>query len=225
MLYVCALALVLGQAIDDGDGATPPPLLEVTGPTDGGRAPPLPALETEDGECVTDEGLPAVCSDEPEPEPTQPERRKKKRRRGTRRKKAQQEAALRGVGFVGATAGLAISNDVALDVGVTGAAGVLFKEGVGVVALAHVHLNPTAAGVSQRYGLGAGVRVGTRSHLTLGLTPTLFVTPDAVRFGGTVLAHIYAQLTPHVGLLVQPSLGFNGQSFVFAISGGAGFEF
>lgn len=60
--------------------------------------------------------------------------------------------------------------------------GVQFPNGAGVVGLFHAHVSPLLGAADltlwQRYGLGAALRLGTRSHLLLGLTGTLRVVQD-----------------------------------------------
>ena len=114
---------------------------------------------------------------------------------------------------------------VAAEIGVSGSAGVLFKSGIGVVALAHVHLNPVPGGVNHRYGLGAGVRFGSKSYLTVGLSPTLAVDGNGVRFGGTVLTQVFVLLYSRFGVMLQPSIHFDAQGVLFSATLGAGFSF
>ncbi len=222
MPYTLVLALLMSGVVDDD--ASAPPLLEASGPNDGGREAPQPVLETEDGECVTDEGLPASCVEESAPV----EKDTKKKKRTTRRRrgpKKDRTPDVRFVGLAGVLGGVALSSTVAAELGLSGAAGVLFKPGIGVVALAHVHLNPTSTRVNQRYGLGAGVRFGSKSHFTLGLSPTLLVDAAGVRFGGTVIAQILAVVASRFGVLLQPALTFDATGVVFSATIGLGVTF
>lgn len=219
MICLCALVVLLAGSVDD-DGASSPPLLEATGPQDGGRAAPV-AFETEDGECVTDEGLPASCIEEPAPV----EKTKKRKKTTRRRRPKKEEPELRLAGSAAVLGGVALDANVAAEIGLSGSAGVLFKPGIGVVGLAHVHLNPTASGVKQRYGLGVGARFGTKSHLTVGLSPTLAVDATGARFGGTVLAQVFVLVISRFGVMFQPAIHFDAAGVLFSATLGVGFSF
>ncbi|MGV3620557.1 MAG: hypothetical protein ACO1OB_07055 [Archangium sp.] len=222
MPYLLALSLVLSGVYDD-DGATAPPLLEASGPRDGGRAaPPPPVTETEDGECVTDEGLPAPCVEET----VEPEQPTKKKKRTTRRRRVKKE--LPDVRFVANGAvlgGVALNANVAGEIGVSASAGALFKSGIGIVGLAHVHLNPNATRVNQRYGLGVGARFGSKSFLTVGLSPTIAVDAAGVRFGGTVLTQVFVLISSRVGVMLQPAIHFDASGVLFSATLGVGVSF
>lgn len=216
MSYFLALALVLSGVIDD-DAATAPPLLEATGPSDGGRSAPLPpTIETEDGECVTEDGLP--CPDEKVAT-------KAKRKRGSRRRVKKEEPDLRFVGGAALLGGVSLNQNVAGEIGLSGSAGVLFKPGIGIVSLAHVHLNPLQSGVNQRYGLGIGGRFGSKSYLTVGLSPTLAVDASGVRFGGTVLTQVFVLLYSRFGVMLQPAIHFDAAGVLFSATLGVGVNF
>lgn len=222
MPYALVFALLMSGVVDDD--ASAPPLLEASGPNDGGREAPQPVLETEDGECVTDEGLPAPCVDESAPV----EKDTKKKKRTTRKRRGPKKDStpdVRFVGMAGVLGGVTLSSNVAPEFGVSGSAGVLFKPGIGVVAIAHVHLNPTSMGVGQRYGVGAGVRFGRKSHFTLGLSPTLSIDTTGARFGGTVIAQVLVTVVSRFGLVLQPSVTFDARVVVFSATLGIGATF
>lgn len=216
MAYLLALTLVLSGVIDD-DATTSPPLLEVSGPLDGGRAAPTPVVETEDGECVTDDGLPCV---EDTKTPT-----KKKKRTSRKPRVKKEEPEFRLVGSAALLGGVALNANVAGEIGASGSVGVLFKPGIGIVGLAHVHLNPTSAGVNQRYGLGVGARFGSKSYLTVGVSPTLAVDTTGARFGGTVLTQVFVLIYSRFGVMLQPSIHFDAAGVLFSATIGVGFSF
>lgn len=214
MPYLLALTLVLSGITDD-DASTAPPLIEASGPLDGGRAAP-PAVETEDGECVTEDGLP--CVEEKVPTKT-------KKKRVYRRRVKKEEPELRFVGSAAVLGGVALNANVVGEIGVSGSAGVLFKPGIGIVALAHVHLNPVMNGVNQRYGLGVGARFGSKSYLTVGVSPTLAVDANGARFGGTVLTQVFVLIYSRFGLMLQPAIHFDAAGVLFSATLGVGFSF
>ena len=62
-------------------------------------------------------------------------------------------------------------------------AGVVFPNAVGVVAVLHAHASPLIGEdltMLQRSGLGAALRLGTRSHFLLGLTGTMKMVQGAL---------------------------------------------
>lgn len=111
----------------------------------------------------------------------------------------------------------------------TGAAGVRFRSGVGVVGVAHGRIFASSSGSMQFYGLGPGIRFGNRTQLTLALTGT-FVAIDVgqIRTAGalfTLLAQVAIVIGDHFTLLAQPTIDFDATGLVGSLTGGIGITF
>lgn len=203
MLYLAVAALLLTATPDDE----------------------APLLEDDSGE--TDFELPpfdaAAAPDENEPGAPG---RKKAHQRKPRRKKAVPE--LRGVGLIALGAGIGVQSAarVQFDADLTGAGGVMFRSGIAVVGLANVQLMPGPNGLTQRYGLGAGVRFGRLTHVTLGTTATVLVTPQyGPEFAGTALVQVFGHLKGHFGFVLQPAFTWSAHVLLFSVTLGVGVNF
>jgi len=145
------------------------------------------------------------------------------------------EPPSRVVGLVGVTAGLvATGTFLGGAIGATGSAGVRFRSGVGVVGVGLIDYSPAAGASTQLYGVGAGVRFGNHSQLTLAGLPTIAVTTVKVlkntvtgtAFGFSLLAQGALVLVDILTLFAQATLGLDTTGAVtFALSGGVGLSF
>ncbi|MGV3620555.1 MAG: hypothetical protein ACO1OB_07045 [Archangium sp.] len=115
--------------------------------------------------------------------------------------------------------------------GASGSAGILFRSGIGIVAVANVQLSPNAFGLSQFYSVGPAVRFGEKSHILVGIAPTIGVvpatttTPPAVGLLGSVFAQTALVLLERLTLMVQPMLSVDRGGFIFTLTGGVGVQF
>ena len=99
--------------------------------------------------------------------------------------------------------------------------GVRFPTGVGVVGLVHGHVT----GVVNRYGLGAGVRFGDRSHALIGASTSLMVIGNSVAFSVTVLARFALVFGNHFALMLMPTFTMSGNGVVASLSAGVGLTY
>lgn len=208
MLYLAVAALLLTTPPDEG-----PPLIEA----DSGEGDfELPSFDNAADATTT--------PDETAPEPGAPNRKKPSKRRS--RKKVVPE--LRAVGLVALGAGIGVqtSATVQFDADLVGAGGVMFRSGVGVVGLANIQLMPGATGITQRYGLGAGVRFGRRTHVTIGSTATVLSTPRfGPEFAGTAIVQVFGLIKSRFGFVLQPTFTWSAHVLLFSVTLGLGVNF
>ncbi len=138
-------------------------------------------------------------------------------------------APLHGVGSVNLGFGVLTSDRLTLpELAFLVDLGVLFANGVGIVGLAHAHLSlllvPPDVTFLQRYGLGAALRLGARSHLLIGVTGTLKLVQDtSLRAAPSLSVVIKGALvvSDSFTLLLMPVFSFD-QSVTFSVSAGIG---
>ena len=102
--------------------------------------------------------------------------------------------------------------------------GVRFRNGVGVVGLAHGNV---ALGVS-RYGLGAALRLGDRSHVLIGGSAGATNFPanrGLVMFSFTVLAQAAIVFAKYFTVLLMPTVSVTGGGVVASMTAGLGLTF
>ena len=115
--------------------------------------------------------------------------------------------------------------------GASGSAGILFRSGIGLVAVANVQLSPNGFGLAQFYSLGPAIRFGEKSHILVGVAPTIGVVPattanpPAVGLLGSVFAQGALVLLDRLTLMVQPMLSADRGGFIFTLTGGVGVQF
>ncbi len=106
-------------------------------------------------------------------------------------------------------------------------AGVVFPNAVGVVALMHAHASPLIGEdltMLQRYGLGAALRLGTRSHFLLGLTGTMKMVQGARLHASPTVSLVMKGalvISDSTALVLMPVFGFD-QGVAFSLSIGIG---
>lgn len=200
--------------------------LLLTTPPD--NQPPLIEADSGDGEFDLpsfDNAADATTTpDETEPEPGAPTHKKQPKKRS--RKKVVPE--LRPVGLISLGAGIGVqsSTSVQFDADLVGAGGVMFRSGIGIVGLANVQLMPGPTGISQRYGLGAGVRFGRRTHVTLGTTATLLNSPQTgPEFAGTAIVQVFGLIKNRFGFVLQPTFTWSAHTLLFSVTLGLGVNF
>lgn len=194
----------------------------------GGPAPyrPQPAIDPCDDPLEADGRLKPECRVAPGSEA--PTSRKRRRGKGD---DSEEEPVARPVGLLGVMYGGLFGGGSAVPIfAFTGAAGVRFRSGVGLVAVAHGRIFVGSAGTIQLYGLGPGLRLGNRSQLTLALTGTFAaIDVGAIRVSGGGLVSILAQvaivLGDHFTLLAQPTIDFDASGVVGSVTGGLGITF
>ena len=144
---------------------------------------------------------------------------------------AEEEPVARAVGLIGVMYGALFGLSEAVPVfAFTGAAGVRFKSGVGIVGVAHGRIVVVPGGSIQLYGLGPGVRFGNRTQLTLALTGTFAAINigSLQRVGGglfTLLAQVAVVIGDHFTLLAQPTIDFDASGVIGSLTGGLGVTF
>lgn len=170
------------------------------------------------------------------------ERREAKERRRERREAEREERREKdgpGAHFVGNLVGhgglfVAVTPSVAVASGVFGAsgsAGVMFRSGIGIVGVVNVQLSPNGFGLAQFYSVGPAIRFGEKSHILIGVAPTLGVvpattaSPAAVGLLGSVFAQGALVLLERLTLMVQPMLSADRGGFIFTLTGGVGVQF
>jgi hypothetical protein len=132
--------------------------------------------------------------------------------------------------MIGVAYGVLIGGGAALPAfSFTGAAGVRFRSGVGLVGLGHGTIFVSDAGSIQLYGFGPGIRFGNKSQLTLATTATFTsANVGGVRIAG-VLFSIVVQGAVVIGdiftLFIQPTLDFDASGAIGSITGGLGLSF
>ena len=99
--------------------------------------------------------------------------------------------------------------------------GVRFASGVGVVGLVHGHVTALV----NRYGLGAGVRFGDRSHAIIGASTSLMVIGNSVAFSVTVLARFGIVFGNYFALLLMPKFTMSGSGVIASLSAGVGLTY
>lgn len=115
--------------------------------------------------------------------------------------------------------------------GASGSAGVMFRSGIGIVGVANVQLAPNGFGIMQMYSLGPAVRFGSKSHVLVGVAPTLGVVPANTQSPAAVglLASVFAQgslvLLDRLTLMLQPVLSSDGRGVILTLTGGIGVQF
>ena len=216
-----------------GDSSIPPPLPPPEEPKRsplGGAAPQEPAPDPCADPLDADGRLKPECK----VAPTQAPLRSRKQRRTTdldSPKEPAEEPLARAVGLVGVMSGALFGGGAAVPVfAFTGAAGVRFRSGVGIVGVAHGRITLASGGSIQLYGLGPGVRFGNRTQLTLALTGTfaaINVGPVQLAGGGlfTILAQVAIAIGDHFTLLAMPTIDFDASGVVGSLSGGLGVTF
>ncbi|MBL8912740.1 MAG: hypothetical protein JNM17_18745 [Archangium sp.] len=139
--------------------------------------------------------------------------------------------SIKPAGLLAASVGTSFQNGVLPTGAMSLALGLRFANGIGIVALAHgrIALLPTADGSLQIYGLGAGVRFGERSHVTIGVSPTVAVFEVPVnpgtRAGVSILAHLVLRIGEYFAVLLQPVIDFTEQAIIGSATIGAGVTF
>lgn len=134
------------------------------------------------------------------------------------------EPASRAVADFGVHAGglLVSSGGLFPELAITADVGVRFRNGVGVVGLMHGHWSRLV----NRYGLGVGLRLGDRSHITVGVSGGLIafniLTPPL--FGVTVLAQLALVFAKYFSLLLMPALTIAGGA-IGSVTAGFGVTF
>ncbi|MDP1823238.1 MAG: hypothetical protein Q8L48_08355 [Archangium sp.] len=110
-------------------------------------------------------------------------------------------------------------------------AGILFPNGVGVVGLGHGHLSPMLStprvGLLQRYGLGAALRLGARSHFLVGVSGTLKLLQDTTLVASPSFSVVLkGALVVHEAFtfLLLPVFSFD-TGVTFSVSAGVGATF
>lgn len=135
-----------------------------------------------------------------------------------------QEPLSRAVADFGVHAGglLVSSGGLFPELAITADVGVRFRNGVGVVGLMHGHWSRLV----NRYGLGAGLRLGDRSHITVGASGGLVAlnTLTLPVFGFTVLAQLALVFAKYFSLLLMPALTIAGGA-IGSVTAGFGVTF
>jgi hypothetical protein len=205
MLYLAVAALLLTNTPDD-------------------EAPII-----EDDSAEGEFGLPSFETapdtvDETEEEPGAPAR-KKHHKKKPRRKRVVPE--YRGVGLLSLGAGIGASaSGVQFDADLFGSGGVMFRPGIAIVGLANVQIMPSAMGVTQRYGLGAGVRFGRHTHLTLGATANVLYTRRyGAEFAGTAIVQVFGLIKSRFGFVLTPAFTWSEHMVLFSVTLGLGVNF
>ncbi len=189
------------------------------------RAPP--PVETCEEPLDAEGRLKPECKVAPNPAPA---RSRRNRRAGVDDQPVAEPLA-RAVGLIGVMYGGLFAGSSAVPIfAFTGAAGVRFRSGVGVVGVAHGRIFASSAGSIQMYGLGPGVRFGNRTQVTLALTGTFSaVNVGAIQAAGgglfSMLAQIAIVIGDHFTLLAQPTVDFNAAGVLGSITGGIGLTF
>ncbi|MFT3711327.1 MAG: hypothetical protein QM817_27155 [Archangium sp.] len=136
------------------------------------------------------------------------------------------------VGLFTAGAGVTFGAGYVLPTGgLTASLGARFGKWFGVVAIAHgrIGLLPTGDGSTHLYGLGAGVRIGGRTHVMLGASPTIavFETPNLTKtgVGASIIANLVLGLGEFTAILLQPVLDFANGQVLGSVTLGAGVTF
>ncbi len=206
MLYLAVAALLLTNTPDD----EAPVIEDDSGEGEFG----LPSFET----------APESAPDEPDDEPGAPARKKHQKKK-PRRKRVVPE--LRGVGLLSLGAGIGASaSGLQFDADLIGSGGVMFRPGIALVGLAHVQLMPSAVGVTQRYGLGAGVRFGRHTHLTLGTTANVLYTRRyGAEFAGTAIVQVFGLIKSRFGFVLTPTFTWSAHLVLFSVTLGLGVNF
>jgi hypothetical protein len=210
VISACAVLLLLGQA--DGGLSTPPLPPEVVP-----EGITFPRVIRNPGEvCVEslDEGgaVKRECKPEkevhapPKPPPADPEPLSR----------AVADFGVHGGGLLVTNGGLLPELAITADVGVR------FRNGVGVVCMMHGHWSRLV----NRYGIGVGLRLGDRSHITLALSGGMIafniLTPPL--FGVTVLAQLAFVFAKYFSLLLMPALTIAGGA-IGSVTAGFGVTF
>lgn len=111
----------------------------------------------------------------------------------------------------------------------TGAVGVRFSSGVGIVAVTHGTVFVGPNGAVQFYGFGPGLRFGNRTQVTLSVTGTyVSVSTASVQVGGlafSALAQLVFVFGDHFSLLVQPAIHADHSGIIGTLTGGLGVTF
>ncbi len=206
MLYLAVAALLLSSTPDDEA-----PIIEDDS-AEGEFG--LPSFET-----APDNSAP----DETDEEPGAPTR-KKHHKKKTRRKRVPE---FRGVGLLSLGAGIGASaNGIQFDADLFGSGGVMFSPGIAIVGLANVQIMPGAMGVTQRYGLGAGVRFGRHTHLTLGTTANVLYTRRyGPEFAGTAIVQVFGLIKSRFGFVLTPTFTWSAHIVLFSVTLGLGVNF
>jgi hypothetical protein len=109
------------------------------------------------------------------------------------------------------------------ELALTADVGVRWRNGVGIVGLSHGHWSAAV----NRYGLGLGLRLGDRSHITLALTlGPLTIAPNSFQsftvFSGTVLAELAVVFAKYFAILLLPSLTITSGGAIGSVTAGFG---
>lgn len=115
--------------------------------------------------------------------------------------------------------------------GASGSAGVMFRSGIGIVGVVNVQLSPNGFGLAQFYSLGPAIRFGEKSHVLIGVAPTVGVipattsSPPIAGLLGSVFVQGALVLLERLTLMVQPMLSADRGGFIFTLTGGIGVQF
>ena len=108
------------------------------------------------------------------------------------------------------------------ELALTADVGVRWRNGVGIVGIAHGHWSAAV----NRYGLGAGLRLGDRSHITLALTlGPITIANSLTALSGTVLAELALVFAKYFSLLLLPSLTITSGGAIGSVTAGFGLTF
>lgn len=109
--------------------------------------------------------------------------------------------------------------------------GALFPNGVGLVGILHGHLSPMLStprvGLLQRYGLGAALRLGVRSHFLIGVSGTLKLLQDTTLVASPSFSIVLKGalvVNEAFTFLLLPVFGFDA-GVTFSVSAGIGATF
>jgi hypothetical protein len=112
------------------------------------------------------------------------------------------------------------------ELAITADVGVRFRNGVGVVGVAHGHWSAAV----NRYGFGVGLRLGDRSHITVGVSlGPLAITPRSFQpfltIGGTVFAQLALVFAKYFSVQLFPSLTITSGGAIGSVTAGFGLTF
>lgn len=200
-------------------------MLMLLGQADGGiSAPPLPpetapeaafprVIRTQGQVCVESLDASGAVKSECRAEGTPPA--------APAAQEAVQEPAARLVGGAALHAGAVFQGGSAfLEGSLIADLGARFRSGVGVVGLLNGHYSLQGG----RLGLGAGLRLGDRSHLIIGATGT--VQLDALPITSvTALIRGVLVVAKHLALELMPTVRFSAFGIAVSLSAGIGFSF
>jgi hypothetical protein len=112
------------------------------------------------------------------------------------------------------------------ELAITGDIGVRFRNGVGVVGFGHGHFSSRV----NRYGLGAALRLGERSHITVGASiGPIVINPGGFSpfmvFGGTVFAQLALVFATWFSVQLLPTLSIAAGGAIGSLTAGLGVTF